>query len=182
MNFSCANVLSKREKRESFEWWVNELPKEWVKDFIELGLDPLLKSYGYVLHYGNKKYKQVLYWAWSHAFVTNTKDYIVRHRPHLHLGSLEDYDWFCHMIPFEVWDDFMDKWTELEWLDESDVGVRQRADLQSFVWSIIDLANSPSYHRWNELTEYQIEDSDKENNKRDYDVELHAFAGDRRTH
>jgi hypothetical protein len=182
MNFSCANFLPKREKCESFEWWVNELPEDWVKYFIDLGLRPFLKKHGYVIHYGDKIYKQILYWAWSHAFVTNNKDYIVRHRPQLHLGGHDEYDWFCYMIPFELWDDFMDEWSELEWLDDSDVGVRQRADLQSFIWNIIDLANSPSHHRWNEMTEYQNEDSDKENNKKEHDVELHAFAGDRRTH
>ena len=179
-----AYITKERKKIDNVESWINCFPENWAEDFLELGLRPFLKKYGYNLPLTDNLVKRITYWAWSHVFVSRnpTGKYLVRHQSPFHSGSSEEYDWFSYKISYEPWEDFMNQWMYLEWLDESAAGLKQRADLQYFVWGLLDLDSSLSHHRWNEMIDYQNDDSDKDHNKREYDVELHAFAGDRRTH
>jgi hypothetical protein len=166
-----ANCLYTNERNKRFLRWINELPEQWIEMFITQGLKFFLKSYGYSLGFTLKE--QIKYFkVWAFNIVDNLDTDFIRWA---HNGGHEEFEFYCDTISIDDWSAFMDIWQTTEFLDDSDAGLKQRNDIQLFVWHFISLENSPQYHKWlNDLIEEDQEDQ--------YIEEGHAYSGDRRTY
>jgi len=187
MKGSSPNYFFRRQQEErSLRSWTDTLPNGWVDSFLQDGLQNFLKRYGYVIHTTERVKLRLIAWAWSHVFISCSspeKGVKLKSPEILHNGDSEEFDYYCHMIDYEEWETFMDKWQIFQWLDDSDAGFLQRSDFQYFVWSLLNLSNSPSHHRWCDIMDYQSDDSDKDVHSRMKETEHydHAYGGDRRT-
>lgn len=183
---NAISFFAKRRQEDSLRYWAEELPEGWVDSFLRNGLQKFLLRYGYTIQITDRLKGRFIAWAWSHAFIYSSpsqKKLKLKVPDMLHHGDNEEYDYYSNLIDYEDWEIFMDRWQTFQWLDESDIGQIQRADFQFFVWTILDLNNSSSHHRWCDMMDYHSDDSDKEgaSKLRETDAYEQAYGGDRRT-
>ncbi len=184
MNFH--SFFAKRRQEASLRQWVEDLPEGFVDCFLQ-NLQKFLYRYGYTIQINERLKGRFIAWAWSHAFIYCSppeKKLKLKSPQMLHHADKEEFDHYCYLIDYENWETFMDTWQTFRWLDETDIGQLQRADFQYFVWTVLDLGNSPAHHRWCDFTDYHSDDSDKEGTAaklRETDVYEQAYGGDRRT-
>jgi hypothetical protein len=190
LSFFMSNIpnatifFSNQKQQASLRSWMEELPEGWVDSFLHEGLQMFLKRYGYTIQITENLKRRFIAWAWSHYFVyysQSEKKCKVKVPQILHNGDDDEFNYYCYLIDYEDWQIFMNKWELFQLFDESDVGQLQRSDFHYFVWSVLDLSNSPSHHHWCDLMDHQPEDSDKE--AKIYETEHYdqAYGGDRRT-
>jgi hypothetical protein len=177
--------ITNRAKRSLFEeklTWKHGLEDSWISDFIEYGLEPFLNTHGYALGYSHSK--NVSYCtAWGFAHVQAKKKdpaATVHCNQRYHRGGEAEFDWYCQTISSEEWDDLCNAWTAHSFLDTSDVGIAQRADLPFFVWNLISLGTSPAHTKFLEAMHDDSYDDD-DNAYFQHVDDSGVFGGDRRT-
>ena len=171
--------------REEYLEWVSGIPDGYIARFIEEGLCPFLKKYGYAVSYSPKDLIQACKeWAFSHVQIR-------RKGPDLydrffmkcaHDGGEDELDWYTHSIPFDSWEALASKWAAPGFLDDSDAGYAQTIDIAQFAWQLIDLYSSRTHLRWKDMIEYH--DLDEDHGRVSYAQpaeDTGAYGGDRRT-
>jgi hypothetical protein len=165
--------------------WLHGLPDGHIERFVEEGLTPFLKKYGYKSCYDRKEQEKACKeWAFGHVRIQQ-KGPDLYDRFFIkcaHNGGEEEFDWYVHTIPLEEWETLAMKWSASEFLDDSDAGYAQVIDLAQFAWQLIHLDSSPNHIRWKAI--FESSDYDDE-----YIVASHAqptedtgaYGGDRRT-
>ena len=170
------NTLYKKEEEYKFNTWISEFPTNYFKQFVEDGVKPFLKKYGYVLGFSESKLiSYYIRWAYSYSKYPGE---IVEFTKWAHSGLMDDYEWYLYKISQDDWNIFMKEWEIEGFLDNSDIGYKQQNDLVTFIWQCIDLNNSKEYYRYLELFG-DNEDIEEYNNNYD---ENNAYGGDRRTY
>jgi hypothetical protein len=137
--------------------WFSELPEGHCSAFVEWGLRPMLKRYGYSLGETPKRIARwVEEWAFAHVVLQHSPPKPMLERVFsrcLHSGGEDEFDWFCQQIPSDAWHTLCTQWSAPEFLDSSDAGAQQCADLQHFAWKLIDLQISKAHTKYmNALT------------------------------
>lgn len=135
------------------EWLEEELQVglEWVRrrklihQFVVHGLIPLLKEHGYTMHGSNDQIQSYLA---SGLFANRHKhlcDSDWSGIPFLNKAPFgEDLDHYNHVLDQRVWDQFWDGWSYWEDVStETPRGWDRRQDIQNFVWSQLNLEESP---------------------------------------
>ena len=125
---------------QRYREWFYGLPNRWIDRFVENGLIPFLKDYGYELGFTPEKLIKIV----GSCIYNLTSTYWFC----AHNGGLEEYDWYCHNISLDDWNSFMDAWKSDEFLDSSDMGFKQRLYLQDLVWHCISLEKSKQHRNW----------------------------------
>jgi hypothetical protein len=171
---------SQQEKKGLYEKWLSEIPAGWFEVFITNGLIPFLTRFGYALDFSlEEQIKMVRAWAFAHVQTQRLSRY---HNSYVtllrcaHTGGDEEFDWYCHTISPLAWETFAKKWAEVDFLDDSDPGFRQRVDLPRLVWHMISLNKSRAHRVWLEILQDCMEQEDTI--QEDSNV---AFTGNRRT-
>ncbi len=160
--------------------WLASLPDGVIERFITRHLEPFIESKGYCLGLSLRdKVRFIRSWAFSHVEATHTPSFL--HTPEVtilycnHYGGEEEYDWYCQTISTDDWQTFCEQFHWPELLDDSDAGIKQRADLFRLVWHMIDLDNSKQHLYW--LDNVYEEEEEEEL----YQDDNLAFTGSRRT-
>jgi hypothetical protein len=135
------------------EDWLNEKVYVGVLDtlkrraviwrFTKYGLEPFIKSYGYVLDGNTSKLSSgiasllfhnrgcTLVCPYSYG-ANGQNDYSIEHKQH-----------YNHVIDYKTWDMFWEQWSMWEDVSlYSPHGFYRRIDIQEYVWSEINLAMS----------------------------------------
>ena len=175
----------KAQARESYGTWRNGLPDGHIERFLEEGLTPLLKKYGYHPFYPLQMFtKACKEWAFAHV-VIQQKGSDIYDRTFVkcaHTGGEEEFDWFLHSIPYEKWEALCAKWAAPEFLDTSDAGYCQMIDITQFAWQVIHLESSSAHIRWKALIEQSDYDEYTHSSTHAQPTEdTGAYGGDRRT-
>ena len=169
------NTLYKKYQIYKYNNWLSEFPRDFFTQFVENGLRPFLKKYGYVLGFSESKLiSYCKLWAYSYTKYSGEE---MEFTKWANSGTDEDCEWYIYKISQDTWNDFMKSWEVTGFLDDSDIGHVQRNQLVMFIWQCIDLNNSPEYYRFLDIMG-DNEDADEYNN---YD-ENNAYGGDRRTY
>jgi hypothetical protein len=156
-------ALAAEAREEQFMEWSSYLPETWCRTFCTYGLIPFLKEHGYILGCSSQQlYDHVTEWAFAHVLLT-TSGPVLKTRRFMdcyHSGGEEEHDWFLFKISSQAWMDFAKQWSATGFLDDSDAGYSQSADLPIFVWNLIQLDSSKSHQEWlqyNDIMNYQDE-------------------------
>jgi len=172
-SFKFMKSLQKHKRRELRNAWLNDLPEYWLEDFMNEGVLPFLKKFGYTLGFSEEmrvKYCR----AWAYAYVHSSDVECIQWA---HEGGDEEYEWYRNTISEDTWNLFAKEWCAIEFLDDSDTGLKQLSDLSWFVWHCISLENSLCHIRWQQMI-------DDEEVQEDYlmNDDSYAYGGDRRTY
>lgn len=171
--------------REDFLEWVNGIPDGHIARFIEEGLQPFLKRYGYYMCYSLKNLIQACKeWAFAHVQIRRKgadlyDRFFIKSA---HDGGEEELDWYMYTISFDSWETFAAKWIAPEFFDDSDAGYAQTIDIAHFAWQLIHLDSSPNHFRWKDMIEYHDLDEEYGRTSQAQPAEdTGAYGGDRRT-
>jgi hypothetical protein len=173
-----------RWHQELYEEWISELPDNWIFHFVTYGLVPFLRSHGYILWYDTKQIITLCKeWAFCHILLKRYGSYYknINFKEYVHNGGPEELDWYHYKIPTEDWFTLCSKWSNTDFLDESDPGYSQQLDLSNFVWHLLSLDTSPSHIEWiqiNTTFEHQYDDPYGHPIGSD---EIGTYSNDRRT-
>jgi len=169
--------LEKKERHKKHSEWRNKFPEDWIELFIQQGIVPFLKHYGYRLGFSIEHCIQYTNtWAFLHLYTKDKYECKVW----AHNGTNNEYEWFHYKISQESWSNLIDTWKVEGFLDDSDAGLRQSEDLAWFIWHLVDLNNSREHINYLELfedSEDKYDDYSGHNNE-----EMNAYSGDRRTY
>ena len=161
--------------------WESGVGRGWILDFIQYGLEPFLKNHGY--HIGYSQSKTVAYckaWAFSHVQAKQISPAAtVRCMQCFHAGGEAELDWFLFHISHDDWIQLCYEWSSSEFLDNSDAGAAQQADLPFFAWNLLNLASSRAHGKFIQIMSDEYED--EEFGMYQATDESSAFGGDRRT-
>jgi hypothetical protein len=178
-------LLKKRHAKHNAKQksqWMTGVGWNWIIDFIQYGLEPFLNARGYHLGYSHSKaVDYCASWAFSHVRAKQIAPAAtVRCMKTYHTGGDAELDWFLLQIPYEDWEQLCYEWNSSEFLDDSDAGMAQQADMPFFVWNLLTLATSPAHGKYLQMmSEEYPEDDDGGYHAID---DAGAFGGDRRTH
>ena len=178
--------ITNRAKNERYQEklkWKQCLEDGWISDFIEYGLEPFLSAHGYTLGYTHSK--SVSYctaWAFAHIEAKKKSPAAIVHcNQKYHTGGQAEFEWYCKTISPDSWDEICNLWAAYMFLDDSDAGVAQRADIPFFVWNLINLGTSSAHTKFlQELYDDSYEEDDIAYSQQPVD-DTGAFGGDRRT-
>lgn len=166
-----------KEETRKYNDWLQTFPANFFTNFMEDGLKPFLKYHGYELGFSvEKRASYCMRWAYSYSKNPGEE---VEFTKWMHTGILEDYEWYLYKIPQEKWNEFMNNWMTLHFLDDSDIGHKQRNDMVRFIWQCIDLSNSRQYNNFLDFM-YENDETDENNNMNN--EENNTYGGDRRTY
>jgi hypothetical protein len=184
--FPAQEFTSQRRRAELADWywsWFSELPNGHLKAFIDEGVRPFLKEYGYELLTETKKCCNALStWAFSHVQVEHqkSKGYVPILPNSINADYEDEWEEFCLAIPYDAWSSLCDQWFADEFLDTSDPGISQRNELPYCIWRLVWLEDSPAYQKWLDAMATQ-EQADEEIYGYVPEEQTQAFGGDRRT-
>ena len=176
------------ELQERYSLWKRGLIDGHIARFVKDGLIPFCKTHGYSLQYGDKEIIQGVYeWAFTHVRIESQKGKVQLFRnfkKYYPAGDAMEFDWYCHQIPSLVWDEFASAWWDCQFMDDSEAGFAQRADLHIFVWHLVCLASSKAHKKYLQVMAWsEHADEDLASNMIPLAVtsEDTAYGGDRRT-
>jgi len=168
--------LYKKDEAYRFNAWISDFPTNYFKQFVDDGLKPFLKKYGYSLGFSNSRLNSYCV-RWAYSYSNKYPGEVIEFTKWAHSGLMDDYEWYLYKIPQDDWNMFMKSWENQGFLDDSDIGHAQCNDLVTFIWQCIDLNNSVEYYNYLEIMGDNEET--EENNVHD---ENNAYGGDRRTY
>lgn len=112
----------------------------------------MLRRYGYRLGSTPKQLATIVEeWAFSLVLIEHSPPKPMLERVFskcFHTGGEDEFDWFCQQIPPDAWHELYSSWSAPEFLDRSDAGAQQCADLQYLVWRLLDLDNSKAHQKY----------------------------------
>lgn len=177
-----------REKanlKAQYSTWRRGLVDGHIIRFVTEGLIPFCSRKGYTLMYGENEIIQGVYeWAFAHVRIESYKGVQLfrNFKKYYPAGDTDEFDWYCHQIPSLEWDTFASDWWDWEFLDDSEAGFAQRADLHIFVWNLVNLASSKAHKKylqveaWSEYADEEVMHQPIAVSSEDI-----AYGGDRRT-
>jgi hypothetical protein len=177
-------LVAKRSKRMGTDQkvqWNSGVGYSWIVDFIQYGLEPFLARHGYCIGYSHSKASEYCKaWAFSHVQAKSASpSATVKCLKSFHGGGEAELDWFLFHISHDEWAQLCHEWNSSEFLDDSDAGFAQQADLPFFAWNLLNLAASRTHGKFLQAMSDEYPDED--------DFGFHtlddsgAFGGDRRT-
>jgi hypothetical protein len=171
--------LVQNQKRKKYCEWRSKFPEDWIELFVQQGLIPFLKKYGYKLGFTIEKCIQyTTTWAFLHVYTKDSYEC----KAWAHYGTINEYEWFQYKISQDNWSNLIDSWKVQGFLDndDSESGYRQTNDLVWFVWHLIDLENSREHMRYLEY----FEDNEEKNEEHYgyHQEDTNVYGGDRRTY
>lgn len=149
-----------RAEESDFKLWLDQLV--WVDDIKEKrgvvlrefynSITVMLKKMGYSLdgRWHMSKVNPLTNWMYrisveEYARCNYNKEVFVPEPKHR--NTIEDYDYFNHIVDIETMQTFMDEWSNAEDLNiSSRLGYRVRYELQDFLYSFLDLERSKHGH------------------------------------
>jgi hypothetical protein len=165
--------------------WFSKLPEGWVETFVEEGLLPFLKQYGYSVGFSKKEViNYCKSWAFGHVQLALNKSKFLElsFLQTKNTGGSDEYDWYTYTIPSEDWLEFTEYWSELEFFDDTDAGESQKTDFPMFVWHILYLEGSKAHEEYLYFTETDTFEQDDDGVHQPlYHEDQGAYGGDRRT-
>lgn len=170
-------------RKQIYQAWRAGVTDEHLWRCIDLGIKPFLEQHGYrLVRDQNHLVKCIRAWAFGHVWIQRnpSKTLYINYVWSAHGQDEEAFEKFLFDIPLDDWEQITSVWHATEFLDDSDIGREQQADLQTCLWHLIDLNISPAYQKF--LNSLPYEDSDEEHYIPQQDENAHAFGGDRRTH
>jgi hypothetical protein len=177
---------NQNKKLEGLYWdWLSKLPEGWIETFIEEGLLPFLKHYGYAVAYSKKDIVNYCKsWAFGHVHIALNKSKFleISFLKTMNSGGSDEYNWFTYTISSEEWIDFTEYWNQLEFFDDTDAGESQKVDFPIFVWHLLCLESSKAHNEYLYFTESDSFDQEDDNIHHPiYQDDQGAYGGDRRT-
>lgn len=175
-------AFRKRQKHDAYQAWKAGVSDEHLYRFVERGLIPFLKKAGYTVSLQpNKIVVCIREWAFAHVWIQRNKSKSLELSYMWSNTSYDEdaYSWYRNAVSYDSVFTLANRWQATEFLDESDVGIRQREDLLECMWHIIDLSGSKSHQDYINTLPY--EDSDEEQYQVSHHEDTQAFGGDRRT-
>ncbi len=131
-------------------------------DFVEQGLIPLAKYYGYHL---NAKPIQIVDNLCRVTFALSKNKYQPIRFTCDPEGDLEDYDNYCYLLNSDVWDSFWQQWSDIyDFSNECEYGEKVRYKLHNFLWSFVNIELSSA------TKQFEDDLSDSELDQIDHDL------------
>jgi hypothetical protein len=166
----------------SFQEWLNAPVEddhtvkrgEWIRDFVNNGLYPFIKSKGYNWAISEKHLANCiatgLYDNIGVSCIASIWDYPAPNSG----GHQDDKNHFYHVVSLDEWDKFWLVWgraTDLS--DESPRGQDRRFDIQEFVWGQLDLENSRQTQLLDDMLEEPVDEEEWRSNRVDIYIQEH---------
>ncbi len=130
-------------------------------DFVENGLLPLAKYYGYHL---NAKPIQIVDNLCRMTFSLSNNIYQPVHFTCDPDGEVEDYDYYSFLLNTDVWDSFWSKWSYIEdFSNECEFGEKVRYKMHTFLWSFVNIKlSSATTQLEDDLSDSELDQIDQE--------------------
>lgn len=164
----------------------------YIEAFVISGIEPFLKSYGYTLGKNISTFKRKLALFWFYMNEANRKSTYIKYAAPRHRNHAYDSTKFFNIFDNELFPQLLDDWAIEGFLDDSDLGGKIYTEIKYFIYTWIDLENSPAREEIDEILREEeerkrlLERIKKEgyhflqNKNYEYDVaELGTFRGDR---
>jgi hypothetical protein len=187
--YTAQDFTVKHEAATRQTWyrsWKRGLIDGHIRRFVVEGLVPFCKKHGYVFAYSDTEVIQgVSEWAFAHVQIERKKGNGLYRtfKTYSPAGGASEFDWYCQQISSSDWDEFASSWWDTEFLDDSDPGLAQKADLSLLVWNLVYLAGSKAHKNYLQV-EAWADYADEElmgSNVLANPSEDTAYGGDRRT-
>ena len=184
--FKFLKGRAEAEKKDRTHSWTRGIPSGHILDFIKYGLEPFLDEFGYKLGYSHKDCAAYCkQWAVAHSELQRNynPNQIIQFLRCAHNGSREAFEWFLGVISPDDWFTLCDEWYAEKFLDDSDVGHKQRTDIAWFVWNLLCLDNSKEHRKFVEFMNSEDDMDDDVYYVSGFNGEegLGSYGGDRRT-
>ena len=103
----------------------------------------VIKRNGYTIYYNEQHliYKFIDYWFTITQIVKKGKEYIKLKVNYT--NWIDEHDRYNYKFNFSCWEEYMDGWKAETIFDDSDIGYKTRINFPWFVFTQLDLINSP---------------------------------------